>query len=312
LTEATGNPTFDSLIMAAIEVRDLKKSYGSLVAVDGISFQVERGECFGLLGPNGAGKSTTIHCVVGALRPDSGEVRLDGEADPTRPSVRAKIGVAPQPIALYEDLTAEENLEFFGKLYSLGGKVLQTRIEMALESSGLAARRKDRVSTYSGGMQRRLNLVCGILHDPPVILLDEPTVGVDPQSRNLIFDSIEALKRLGRTIVYTTHYMEEAQRLCDRVAIIDQGKILALDTVEGLLRAHGGPPTVQVEFARKPAGLEDLGGEWEENRLRVRTERPMEVLGRVAGMGDAFQHVSIERADLEAVFLHLTGKKLRD
>jgi ABC-2 type transport system ATP-binding protein len=161
-------------------------------------------------------------------------------------------------------------------------------------------------------MQRRLNLVSGILHDPPVILLDEPTVGVDPQSRNLIFDNIESLKRLGRTIVYTTHYMEEAQRLCDRVAIIDRGKFLALDTVEGLLRAHGGPPTVQVEFARKPAALEDLGGEWEGNTLRVRTERPMEVLGRIAGMGDAFQHVSIERADLEAVFLHLTGKKLRD
>jgi len=298
--------------MPAIEVRNLKKSYGAVVAVDGISFEVEGGECFGLLGPNGAGKSTTIHCVVGALRPDSGEVRLDGEADPTRSSVRAKMGVAPQPIALYEDLTAEENLEFFGKLYNLGGDVLKTRIEMALEFSGLAARRKDRVSTYSGGMQRRLNLVGGILHDPPVILLDEPTVGVDPQSRNLIFDNIEALKRLGRTIVYTTHYMEEAQRLCDRVAIMDQGKILALDTVEGLLRAHGGPPTVQVEFAKKPAGFEDLGGEWEENTLRVRTERPMEVLGRVAGIGDSFQYVSIERADLEAVFLHLTGKKLRD
>jgi ABC-2 type transport system ATP-binding protein len=298
--------------MAAIEVRDLKKSYGALVAVDGISFQVEAGECFGLLGPNGAGKSTTIHCVVGALRPDSGEVRVDGEADPTRPAVRAKIGVAPQPIALYEDLTAEENLEFFGKLYGLGGGRLKTRIEMALEFSGLAARRKDRVSTYSGGMQRRLNLVCGILHDPPVILLDEPTVGVDPQSRNLIFDNIEALKRLGRTIVYTTHYMEEAQRLCDRVAIVDRGKILALDTVEGLLRAHGGPPTVEVEFARKPTTLDDLGGEWEGNRLRVQTERPMDVLGRVAGHGDAYQHVTIEQADLEAVFLRLTGKKLRD
>jgi len=298
--------------MSSIEVRNLKKSYGPVVAVDGISFEVERGECFGLLGPNGAGKSTTIHCIVGALRPDSGEVRLEGVADPTRPSVRAKIGVSPQSIALYEDLTADENLEFFGKLYGLGGDPLKTRIEMALEFSGLTARRKDRIATYSGGMQRRLNLVCGILHDPPVILLDEPTVGVDPQSRNLIFDNIEALKRLGRTIVYTTHYMEEAQRLCDRVAIVDQGKILALDTVEGLLRAHGGPPTVQVEFAHKPAGFEDVGGEWEGNRLRVQTERPMEVLGRVASHADAFQHVSIERADLEAVFLHLTGKKLRD
>ncbi len=243
--------------MASIEVRELKKSYGTVVAVDGLSFLVDRGECFGLLGPNGAGKSTTINCVVGALQPDSGQVTIEGETDPTRPSVRMKIGVAPQSIALYEDLTAQENLEFFGKLYGLSGDLLKTRIEMALEFSGLAERRKGRVSTFSGGMQRRLNLVCGILHDPPVILLDEPTAGVDPQSRNLLFDNIEELKRLGRTVVYTTHYMEEAQRLCDRVAIIDQGKILALDTVEGLLRAHKG-------------------------------------------------------ADLEAVFLHLTGKKLRD
>jgi len=234
--------------MAAIEVQGLRKAYGALVAVDGISFQVERGECFGLLGPNGAGKSTTINCVVGALRSDAGTIRVDGESDPTRPAVRLKIGVAPQPIALYDELTAQENLEFFGKLYGLGGDRLKERVEMALEFSGLTSRRKDRVAIYSGGMQRRLNLVCGILHDPPVILLDEPTVGVDPQSRNLIFENIEALKRLGRTIVYTTHYMEEAQRLCDRVAIVDQGKILALDTVEALLRRHGGHPDLEAVF----------------------------------------------------------------
>jgi len=298
--------------MSAIFVQNLRKSYGPLVAVDGISFEVQPGECFGLLGPNGAGKSTAINCIVGALRPDQGEIKIHGEADPTQPAVRAKIGVAPQPIALYGDLTAEENLRFFGTLYGLADGKLRERIEMALEFSGLAARRKDRVHTYSSGMQRRLNLVCGILHDPPVILLDEPTVGVDPQSRNLIFDNIEALKRLGRTIVYTTHYMEEAQRLCDRVAIIDQGKILALDTVSSLLREYGGTPTVEVEFAARPSGLEDLGGEWEGNRLRVRTERPLETLARVAGHGDAFQQVRIERADLEAVFLRLTGKKLRD
>ncbi len=234
--------------MSAIEVQNLRKSYGALVAVDGISFRVERGECFGLLGPNGAGKSTTIHCVVGALRPDSGEIHVDGDADPTRPAVRLKIGVAPQAIALYDDLSAQENLEFFGKLYGLGGDVLKERVEMALEFSGLTSRRKDRVSAYSGGMQRRLNLVCGILHDPPVIFLDEPTAGVDPQSRNHLFENIEALKRLGRTIVYTTHYMEEAQRLCDRVAIVDQGKILALDTVEALLRQHGGQPDLEAVF----------------------------------------------------------------
>lgn len=298
--------------MAAIEVKGLRKTYGPTVAVEGISFEVKAGECFGLLGPNGAGKSTTIHCVVGALRPDSGEVRIDGETDPTRPVVRRKIGVTPQSIAVYDDFSAVENLEFFGKLYGMGGQMLKERIEMALEFSGLTSRRKDRVSTYSGGMQRRLNLVCGILHDPPVILLDEPTVGIDPQSRNLIFENIEALKRLGRTIVYTTHYMEEAQRLCDRVAIIDQGKILALDTVENLLRTHGGASTVEVEFAHRPATLGDVEGEWDGARLRVQTKRPMDVLSRVAKEEAAFINVSIQRASLESVFLSLTGRKLRD
>ncbi len=298
--------------MPAVEVRDLKKSYGPVLAVDGISFEVEAGECFGLLGPNGAGKSTTINCIVGALRPDQGEVRIHGQADPTRPAVRARTGVAPQPLALYGELTAQENLEFFGGLYDLTGSRLHERIEAALDFAGLKERRRDRVSTYSGGMQRRLNLVCGILHDPPVILLDEPTVGVDPQSRNLIFENIEALKRRGRTLVYTTHYMEEAQRLCDRVAIVDHGKILALDTVEGLLRRHGGPPTVHVEFSRRPAALDDLGGEWDGNHVRIRTEQPMETLARIGASHETFEHVTIERANLEAVFLHLTGRKLRD
>jgi ABC-2 type transport system ATP-binding protein len=253
--------------MAAIEVRELRKSYGSNVAVNGISFEVREGECFGLLGPNGAGKTTTLHMLVGALRPDSGEVRIHGETDPTRPSVRNRIGVAPQSLAVYGELTGQENLEFFAGLYGLHGDRLGERIEMALEFAGLTARRKDRAATYSGGMQRRLNLVCGLMHDPSVILLDEPTVGVDPQSRNLLFDNIEALKRLGRTIVYTTHYMEEAERLCDRVAIIDHGAILALDTVENLRRTHGGPPV-----------------------RRVIEESP----------------------HLEAVFLNLTGRTLRD
>ncbi len=221
--------------------------YGDITAVDGISFEVARGETFGLLGPNGAGKTTTINMIVGALHPDSGSVVVDGELDPTRPSARLKIGTAPQSLALYGDLTAEENLTFFGTLYGLGGARLRGRVEWALEFSGLAARRRHRVGTYSGGMQRRLNLVCGLLHDPPVILLDEPTVGVDPQSRNLIFESIEALRKQGRTILYTTHYMEEAERLCDRVAIMDRGKILALDRVEALLLRYGGEPVTKVE-----------------------------------------------------------------
>jgi ABC-2 type transport system ATP-binding protein len=233
--------------MSAIAVRDLRKAYGDIVAVDGISFEIARGETFGLLGPNGAGKTTTISLIVGTLRPDAGSVVVDGERDPARHSVRLRIGTAPQAIALYGDLTAEENLRFFGALYGLSGVRLRERVAWALEFSGLASRRRQRVGGYSGGMQRRLNLVAGLLHDPPVILLDEPTAGVDPQSRNHIFESIEALKKQGRTVVYTTHYMEEAQRLCDRVAIIDRGKILAVDTVDALIGQHGGAPVTRVE-----------------------------------------------------------------
>jgi ABC-2 type transport system ATP-binding protein len=254
--------------MSLLQIRNLRKSYGPLVAVDGVSFDVRPGECFGLLGPNGAGKTTTIHCIVGALRPDQGEVLIGGESDPTRASVRARIGVAPQSLALYEGLTAQENLAFFGSLFGLAGARLRERVEAALEFSGLTPRRNDRVATYSGGMQRRLNLVCGTLHEPTVILLDEPTVGVDPQSRNQIFENIEALKRMGRTILYTTHYMEEAQRLCDRVAIMDRGKVLAMDTVDSLLRAHGVAPLVEVETPARPAGLEAVFLKLTGKRLR--------------------------------------------
>jgi ABC-2 type transport system ATP-binding protein len=302
--------------MSAIQVHDLKKSYGTLNAVDGVSFEVARGETFGLLGPNGAGKSTTIGMIVGALRPDHGSVTVDGETDPTRPALRRRIGVAPQSLALYEEMTAEENLAFFGSLYGLSGARLRARVEWALAFAGLDDRRRDRVRTYSGGMQRRLNLVCGLIHDPPVLLMDEPTVGVDPQSRNAIFESIEALKREGRTIVYTTHYMEEAERLCDRVAIMDRGKILALDTVDGLLRAHGGAPTVEIVFAGGStpgrADLAPYGGDWDGPRWRVRHERPIDVLQQAMSGHDAFSHVSIERANLETVFLQLTGRTLRD
>ena len=297
--------------MSAIRVDGLRKSYGNLTAVDGVSFEVREGETFGLLGPNGAGKTTTISMIVGSLRPDAGSILLAGQADPTRPSVRLLAGVAPQALALYSELTAEENLQFFGRLYGLSGERLRERVEWALAFSGLADRRKDRVNRYSGGMQRRLNLVCGLLHDPPVVLLDEPTVGVDPQSRNLIFENIDALKLQRRTIVYTTHYMEEAERLCDRVAIMDHGKILALDTVNALLSEHGGLPTVEIEFADRPTALEGLGGSWEKGRWRVQTEQPVQVLER-ASVAGPLANVSIRRANLEAVFLHLTGRSLRD
>ena len=297
--------------MSAIRVDGLRKSFGDLIAVDGVTFDVRRGETFGLLGPNGAGKTTTIGMIVGTLRPDAGTVSLDGHEDPTQTSVRRQVGSAPQALALYEHLTGEENLAFFGRLYGLSGEALTARVDWALAFSGLADRRKDRVKNYSGGMQRRLNLVCGLLHDPPVIVLDEPTVGVDPQSRNLIFENIEELKRQGRTILYTTHYMEEAERLCERVAIMDHGKILALDTVDSLLRAYGGLPTVEIEFAERPSTLEGLGGAWDKGRWRLQTEQPVQVLERASAAGP-LANVSIRRANLEAVFLHLTGRSLRD
>jgi ABC-2 type transport system ATP-binding protein len=244
---------------------NVRKRYGSIVAVDGLSLTVQRGEVLGLLGPNGAGKSTTVNLAVGLLAPDSGRVTIEGKGQPTNPQVRRALGIAPQALALYDLLSGEENLQFFADVYGLPSAQRAERVRWALEFVGLTDRRRDRVVTYSGGMKRRLNLAAALIHDPELILLDEPTVGVDPQSRRQIFDNILALKSLGRTIVYTTHYMEEAERLCDRVAIIDQGKLLALGSVQQLLDAHGVKPKMVMQGAT-----------------------------------------------LEEVFLHLTGRSLRD
>ncbi len=295
-----------------IRVSGLRKAYGSLVAVDDVSFEIEPGETFGLLGPNGAGKTTTMLMLVGALRPDSGQIHINGAVDPTRADVRQQIGIAPQSLALYGELTGEENLAFFGQLYGLSGDALRRRVDQCLEFAGLADRRRHRVKTYSGGMQRRLNLACGLVHEPRVLLLDEPTVGVDPQSRSHLFDSIEQLKREGRTIIYTTHYMEEAQRLCNRVAIMDHGRILALDTVEELIRQHGGRSVVTAELERPPADPSSLPGKLEGTSLRFETHAPLEDVGRLAQTGLRFTTLHVDRADLESVFLTLTGRRLRD
>jgi len=278
----------------------LVKQFGTNRAVDGLSLSVGKGEVFGLLGPNGAGKSTTVHMAVGILEPTSGTVDVGGLGSPTRPAVRARIGVAPQTLSLYDLLSADENLRFFGQIYRMAAPALASRIDWALGFVGLLDRRKDRVETYSGGMKRRLNLAAAILHDPDLVLLDEPTVGVDPQSRNAIFDSLLALKRAGKTIVYTTHYMEEAERLCDRVAIVDHGKLLALDTVRGLTATHGGPPTL---ILRTDAGEE-----------RIETRDPLAELNRQAAARGAAMPAEFEVAmpTLEQVFLHLTGRSIRD
>jgi ABC-2 type transport system ATP-binding protein len=290
----------------------LRKSYGPVVAVADLSLEVRQGETFGLLGPNGAGKSTTIHMLSGALRPDAGTITINGAADPTRPEVRRQLGVAPQALALYEPLTALENLNFFGKLYGLGGPRLRERVAWALDLAGLADRRSDRVATYSGGMKRRLNLACALVHDPPVVFLDEPTAGVDPQSRNHLFEIIAGLTKRGGTVLYTTHYMEEAQRLCDRVAIMDHGKILALDTVEALIAQHGGQSTVEAELDSVPAEPERLPGTLDGRTLRLQTDQPLEAAARLAALGLKVRSFHIEQPNLEMVFLALTGRRLRD
>lgn len=292
-----------------IKVTDLKKHFGRIKAVDGISFAIGKGETFGLLGPNGAGKTTTINMIVGLLRPESGNININGHDDPTRADIRMQLGNAPQSLAIYDELTAEENLVFFGRLYKLSRRKLKKQVDWAMEFAGLTDRKKHRVGTFSGGMKRRLNLACALVHDPPVLLLDEPTVGVDPQSRNLIYESIEELGKAGRTILYTTHYMEEASRLCHRVAIIDHGKILALDTVEGLIDRHGGMSIIEAEVAGNATGLPGI---MEDNRLCIETEKPMEQFSELIRKGVKFSKINIKRADLETVFLNLTGRRLRD
>lgn len=283
-----------------LTLTQLRKSYGSTVAVDGLSLEVKKGEVFGLLGPNGAGKSTTIGMAIGLIAPDSGSVMLEGVGAPTEAKVRASVGVAPQQLALYDDLSAAENLAFFGAMYGLSGGRLRERVAKVLDDVGLTPRKDDRVGGYSGGMKRRLNLAVAMIHDPTLLLLDEPTAGVDPQSRNNILDMVRALAAEGRTIVYTTHYMEEASRLCDRVGIVDKGKLLAIGTVNELIAKHGGKSHVVTRRAG------------EESEQRVETDDPVREIARVLGSAGEVQEVRVERPDLEGVFLSLTGRSLRD
>jgi ABC-2 type transport system ATP-binding protein len=295
-----------------IEVRDLEKSFGTTTAVGGVSFDVRDGETYGLLGPNGAGKSTTIGMLTGAIRPDGGSIRIGGGQSPTEASTRKEIGFAPQNLSLYEELSAVENLTFFGRLYQLAGNKLRDRVAWSLDFAGLTDRQKDRVKTFSGGMKRRLNLAVALVHNPQVIFLDEPTAGVDPQSRNHIFERIEELRSQGRTVIYTTHYMEEAQRLCDRVAIMDGCKVLDLDTVSALIDRYGGRSVVKAEFVRPPADSVALPAPLDGLSLRFESARPLEEVGRLSSAGAQFQSLEVTRPDLETVFLTLTGRSLRD
>lgn len=305
--------------------RDLTKSFGDNAAVKGVGFQIAQGETYGLLGPNGAGKTTTISMVTGLLEPDGGEVLIDGQPLTTR-SVEARrgIGLVPQDLAIYPDLTARENLIFFGKLYNMSGADLKRRADEVLEIIGLKERGDDRTDEYSGGMKRRLNIGIGLLHKPRLLLLDEPTVGVDPQSRNAILESVEHLSEEGMAVLYTTHYMEEAERLCDRVAIIDLGLIKAEGTRRELIQTIGqrdrvrlqasGPCEAGVEALAslpvvKEAGVRDGGIEMLVDDAGTWIA---EILGKVSAAGVSITSVDVDEPNLESVFLHLTGRALRD
>ncbi len=326
-------------------VKDLRKNFGDKEAVGGVSFSVAQGEIFGLLGPNGAGKTTTISMVTGLLPPTDGRITIGGvdmlqEAN----AAKKKVGLVPQELALYPTLSARDNLMFFGRIYGLRGKRLRERVQQMLEMVQLADRADEPVEKFSGGMKRRVNIAAGLLHQPEILFLDEPTVGVDPQSRNAIFDSVEALNRDGMALVYTTHYMEEAERLCHRVAIIDEGDIIALDTPTGLIRSLGGGviqiglddgsgwgPLDTVEPEEEPDApggkiakvMEQVRGlpavksaTLADGLLKVEAHRAQEAL---MGLLDVTNRLDVRvtslqilEPNLEGVFLHLTGKKLRE
>jgi ABC-2 type transport system ATP-binding protein len=308
-----------------IEVDHLRKSYGPLVAVDNASFTVRPGEIFGLLGPNGAGKSTAIGCICGLLTPTAGSIRVSGH-DIVASAAAAKrtIGVVPQEVALYEDLTARENLDYWGAVQGLAGAALKSAIQESLEVTGLADRSKEPVKRFSGGMKRRLNFAAGILHRPKVLLLDEPTVGVDPQSRVHLLDLVRSLAAAGACVLYTTHYMEEAETLCSRLAIIDHGRIIAQGTIDelrsmlgerDLLRLAGvfPEPAIRAALAQE-AGLELLG--FEDGQLRLSVARASERLPRLfellRGAGAEVRGTTLTRPNLESLFIKLTGKELRE
>jgi ABC-2 type transport system ATP-binding protein len=308
-----------------LECRGLRRRFGDLVAVDGVGFHVDVGETYGLLGPNAAGKTTTISIIAGLLERDDGEVTVAGEPMTTR-AVRAKgaIGYVPQDLAIYPDLSGRENLVFFARLYGMSTSAAKRRTDEVLDVTGLADRAGDQTKKYSGGMKRRLNIGIGLLHKPKLLILDEPTVGVDPQSRNAILESVEGLSEQGMAVLYTTHYMEEAERLCDRVGIIDQGKLIAEGTRKELVSLVGGHDRVRLsatgDLAKAAAAL--AGQSWAheasvtDNGIDLvvadaRGNLPA-ILRDVAATGVTIRSVEVTEPDLEAVFLHLTGRALRD
>jgi ABC-2 type transport system ATP-binding protein len=308
-----------------LECRDLRKSFGDRVAVDGVGFNIGQSETYGLLGPNGAGKTTTISMICGLLVRDGGSVFVGGAPlDVNAVDAKGDVGFVPQDLAIYPELSARENLRFFGQLYGLGGAELRSRTDEVLEIIGLSDRADERTDAFSGGMKRRLNIGIGLLNRPKLLVLDEPTVGVDPQSRNAILSSVESLGQQGMAILYTTHYMEEAERLCDRVGIIDQGQIRAEGTRRELVSLIGqrdrvdlaatGPLAVAADALRAMPGVNEATAH--EGGIGLLVDEARTILPRLlesaAAAGASVNGVEIVEPDLEAVFLHLTGRALRD
>ena len=309
-----------------LNVRGLRKSFDDRVAVDGVGFTIGAGEIYGLLGPNGAGKTTSISMIAGILARDAGEVTIDGIDIDAGPRARALIGIVPQSITLYTDLTARENLSFWGRMYDLRGEQLRVAVKNALDAVGLSPRADDLASAFSGGMQRRLNLACGILHQPKLLILDEPTVGVDPQSRSAIFDLVERLREQGTAILYTTHYMEEAERLCTCIGIIDAGKIIVEGTRAELVASMGQGARIEIGLGRGEALVravsivERLEGVRSAQALDDHivvfadhgAHRLPSLLSALLNAGLAAESIKVVEPNLEDVFLRMTGRALRD
>ncbi|MWC26779.1 ABC transporter ATP-binding protein [Paenibacillus sp. MMS18-CY102] len=312
--------------MKLVELREVVKKYEETVTVNHLSLDIEEGEIFGLLGPNGAGKSTTIGMLSGLISVTSGDIQVGGHSITRRPlDVKRQIGLVPQDLAIYEYLSARENVTFFAKLYGLRGKMLRDRVDEALEFVGLLDRAKDKPSTFSGGMKRRLNIACAIVHRPKLIMMDEPTVGIDPQSRNHILESVRELNRLGSTVIYTSHYMEEVESICSRVGVMDHGKLIACGTKEQLLRQAGQEEKLMLELDQASAGaLDEIRIHPRVKRVISSGERLLEVFVKESATvlqdllfilnkhGVALRTLTRVEPDLESLFLHLTGRTLRD
>ncbi|MBK8266871.1 MAG: ABC transporter ATP-binding protein [Planctomycetes bacterium] len=317
-------PFYWETTLPVLEIHNLRKSYNGVKAVDGIGFSIEAGEVFGLLGPNGAGKSTTIDIIATILQPDDGEVRIRGSITSRSTEYKYRIGYVPQEISLNEQLTAAENLAFVGRLYDIPADELRRRVPETLESVGLADRSREPVHQFSGGMKRRLNIACAMVHRPDVVLMDEPTVGVDPHARAYIFEIVERLASQGKAILYTTHYMEEAERLCQRTAIIDRGKIVAVGTLSELIALIKAKREIVIEadalssesVERLSAKLGRVTWAMEDHRVRLSIADGrigmVDVINTAHEMGIRVRNAAMNEPDLETVFLELTGHALRD